>query len=234
MRVFCFLILLLGMSMVHGETIKVGTFPIPLMVESSTKGVFVELTQAIAKEAGLSIEIIVAPPKRTIKDFGNGKLQGLFPALDVTMPVAFERSNSIYVKRDFAFTQSSKPKVTSIAGLAGKKVALTAGYPYAKEVSSASGALFSTATDDPKNIKKLLSGRVDVFVVEEKSGLKAIQGEGAASKIHYDSASPLSKQDVYYAFQKSGKGKEWADKFSAALEKLKQNGQFAAIMSKAN
>ncbi len=223
-------LLVLGMA-APARGVEIGTFPIPLMVESPDKGVFIELTQEIAKTAGISAHISVNPPKRTVEMFSRKELDCFFPALDVMLPGKAAKSRNIYVKQDFAFYQKGKPLV-SLADLKGKNVGITLGYPYVKEVSENKAFTLAPANDDVTNMKKLGMGRIDAFVVEEKSGLKALKDSGQGN-IEYDPKTPLSKQDVYYACTDTPEGKALAEKISGALGQLQSNGRFGEIMSKA-
>ena len=213
------------------KDVDIGTFPIPLMVESPDKGVFVELTQAIAKASGQKVNISVNPPKRTVEQFSRKEIDCFFPALDVMLPGKAAKSGNIYVKQDFAFYQKGK-KLTKLDEMKGKNVGITLGYPYAKEVTENKDIVLSSANDDITSMKKLGLGRIDVFIVEEKSGLKALAESGQAN-IEYDKTTPLSKQDVYYACQDTPEGRATADKISAALKQMQSDGSFGAIMSKA-
>lgn len=217
--------------MAFGKTVVLGAFPIPLMVESGDKGVFVELTKEIAKRAGIQLEISVAPPPRTIQNFEQNKLEGFFPALEITIPKAFARSISIYAKRDFAFSQKGK-NLTSIADLEGKTVGLTRGYPYTKKLTDNKKITIDFAVDDVTNMKKLSMGRIDAFVVEEKSGVTAMEQAGVKN-VEYNKDKVLSEMDVFYAFQKTPDGEQLAKKFSQALEDMRKDGTFQKIMSKA-
>lgn len=228
---FFFVFLLWGSA--FAETYRLGTFPIPLMVEDKDTGVFVELTKEIAKRSGVQIEIVVEPPARTVQTFGQNHVDGFFPALDVSMPKAdFARSNSIYVKRDFSFYQKGK-NLPTIKDLEGKTIGLTRGYPYVKELTDNGKIRFEFANDDVSNMRKLALGRIDAFVVEEKSGLKALDQSGEKN-IEYNKDTQLSEQDVYYAFQKTAEGDDLAKKFSKALEDMKKDGTFGKIMAKAS
>lgn len=220
-------------NLINAESYVIGSFPIPLVVEDKDDGVFVELTKEIAKRVGIQIEILVAPPPRTLHNFEQNLIIGLFPGLDVTMPKKeFSRSASIYVKRDFSFFQKGKGLAT-IKDLEGKKVGLTNGYPYVKELTENKNILFEFVEDDVLNMKKLGAGRIQAFVVEEKSGLEALKKAGETN-IEYNKDVALSEQDVYYAFQNTPQGRELANKFSKALEEMKKDGTFAKIMAKAN
>lgn len=212
---------------------KFGTFPIPLMVENSESGVFIDLVKELAKRANIKIEIQVEPTKRTISNFDNGKLAGFFPALDVSVPKKVEASSEIYIKKDFGFVLKANTAPKYISELETKSIGLTTGYPYVKEITGNKKIKIEYANTDELNVRKLINKRFDVFIVEEKSGINAIKKEDALDKITYDLNSPLSQQKVYFAFQPDAEGKELAKKFSDALDAIKKDGTFSRIMQKA-
>jgi polar amino acid transport system substrate-binding protein len=224
---------MVGGSSVMAASLKMGSYPIPKMVESKDKGVFVDLTKEVAKRAGYSLDIEIAPPPRTVESFSQGKIDGFFPALDVIVPGAAAKSSPIYTKVDFAFFKKGAANLKTIKELEGKKVGITRGYPYAGELMSNKKIIFDPADDDVTNMKKLAAGRIDAFVVEEKSGLEALKKSGETS-VTYDSAKPLSQQAVYFAFKNGADGKAAADAFSKALGDMKKDGTFGKIMSQAN
>ena len=100
-----------------------------------------------------------------------------------------------------------------------------------KQVLSISKRI-SYAVNDYANVLKLDAGRIDVFVVEEKSGLQAVKASHLNS-IVYNSDFPLSEQDVYFAFTATEMGRKYAEEFSQALSILKGNGKFQTIMARA-
>lgn len=228
----CFL-LLLSVSECRAETLTLATFPIPLMVESKNEGIFIELAQALAQEVELELNIIVLPPLRTLQEFAADKVDGIFPGLSVNMPGNYERSDSVYVKRDYAFTTKGKPLLVTIDDLLGKYVGITAGYPYVKALTDRDGIYLEYANSDEQNVKKLLAGRIDVFVVEEKSGLKAFENNGSSDNLLYNPERPLSEQDVFFAFQNNDRGKYLVNIINEALSRLKNDGTLDNIMSKA-
>lgn len=211
---------------------SIATYPIPLMVESPEKGVFIDLTKEIIKRSGESFEIAVYPPNRTVGGFHAGEIDAFFPALDVLLQKEVAASSEIYMKRDFAFVRAGEPAVGSIDGLKGKKVGITQGYPYAKAVVGNPDLNIVEGQSDEINVKALIDGRIDVFIVEEKTGLKAVEKVGAEG-VHYDKANPLSEQKVYFAFQNDAAGKALASKFSEALKAMKADGTFGKIMAAA-
>lgn len=215
-----FFILLALSSMSFAQEVKLGTFKIPLMIESETQGKFIEMSNEIAKRAGLKFNFIITPPKQTIGKFAKKETDCFFPALDVVLPGPVQKSETVYVKRDFLFMKGDVKKV-SLKDLSSKKVGLTLGYPYAKEVTEQKNIKFDFAPSDELNVKKLLGGRIDYFIVEEKSGLKAIEQHGNG-QINYDKSTPLSEQDVYFACQ----DKAITNKISQAIKSMQADGTF--------
>jgi polar amino acid transport system substrate-binding protein len=226
--------MLMGISSLNAQTqvYKIGSFPIPLMVEDSHKGVFIDLFTELANRSGIKYEIIVNPTLRTVQNFNENLLMGFFPALDVSIPKPVAASSEIYVKNDFVFVKSGIAVPGTIKELEGKTIGLTRGYPYARELTENKKLIIDYADDDVTNMKKLATGRINYFIVEEKSGLTAMKQSGELN-ITYNPKQPISSQKVYFAFQNTTEGKLLAEKFSKALEEIKKDGTFAAIMKKA-
>lgn len=214
---------------VCAKTLVMATFPIPLLVESPEKGLFVHLTKEIAKRNSQEINILVLPTGKSLLAFSNNKVDGLFPAFEVHIPKRSARSNSFYDKVDYVFYKKGKPLKT-LKELEGKKVGLTFRYPYVQELVYNKKIKFEFAPDDILNMRKLGQGAIEAFVAEEKSGLKALQLSGA-SGIEYDKEKPFSKQVVFYAFQNTTEGQQLADLFSKTIDSMKKDGTLNKILS---
>lgn len=240
LRSLCLSILTILMVVSAGqaqEKITVLTFPIPAMVVDNEHGVFVELTREIAKRAKLDIEFSINPPKRSFGMFFDKKGDVIFPALDVNFPQGIAPIKSkeiVYVKVDYVFTKKGRPFLKTIQDLENKKIGVTLGYPYVNELMQNNLITLDTATSDDLNTKKLMMERIDAFVVEEKSGLNAFRNEHLEDRIQYDPNAPMSKQNVYYAFQNTPAGSELEKRVSEVLATMKADGSFQAIMEKAN
>jgi polar amino acid transport system substrate-binding protein len=211
---------------------ELGTFPIPMHVESETRGVFIELTQEIARRSRADVAIRVVPPRRALDGFENQSFVGMFPALDVSFPAgqAFIRTReAIDCKEDFVFTRKDTPFLKTLADLKGKRVGITRGYPYAREVTDNTTFTLETAASDEANIQKLLAGRLDAFVLDEKTGVQAFALLGAKALMQYPAGAPVSRQEVYYAFQSTAEGKLLAELFSTALQQMKADGRYQQI-----
>lgn len=219
----------LGCAQAAWAQIAVAGFPIPGHIESSTKGHFVELTLAIAKEAQLDVSIQIYPPPRAIEGFMQGRSQVLFPALDIFFADDQKRvrtKGSFNCKEDFVFTRKGSPALRTLDDLKGKRVGLTQGYPYVKEVTERKDIAYETALTDEANVEKLMKGRLDAFVVEKSSGTRAFQKVDAFADMQVDYKKPVSRQDVYWAFQDTDEGRALARKFDAALTRLYKRSDF--------
>ncbi len=110
------------------QTYDIGAYPIPLMIENKDKGVFIDLVKEISKRLDKEFNIIVRPTKRILKNFQDENLVGFFPGLDVIINNEFARSDSIYVKQDFAFVKKADDFISEVSQLQNKRVGLTLGH----------------------------------------------------------------------------------------------------------
>lgn len=208
------------------------TFPIPVHVESETRGLFIEVTREIAKTSGDAINIKVMPPPRAVHSYTEGSAAGLFPALDINFApgqAITRTAESLDCKEDFVFTRKGTPFLKSLDDLKGKRIGITRGYPYAREVTDNKSYTVEAAPSDEANIKKLIAGHLEAFVLDEKTGIKAFEALGLSAQMQYDPKQPVSRQDVFYAFQNTADGKALADRFSQALAKMKADGRYQKI-----
>jgi polar amino acid transport system substrate-binding protein len=210
------------------KPLVVATYYVPLMSESSDKGLFVDLTKEIARRNKLDIKIIVSPANQVFLDFANGKVDGFFPALDVNVPTGAMATTPYYFKVDYAFYKKDKP-VRSLTALRGKNVGLTFRYPYSRLLMEDKAIQFAYAKSDIDNMKKLDSGTLDAFVAEEQSGLEAMK-LAKAKDITFDKKAPLSVQNVYYAFQDSNEGRRLQKIFSVEIERLRKEGKLKTLV----
>jgi polar amino acid transport system substrate-binding protein len=208
------------------------------MVESEDAGVFIELLKEIEKRIGKNFAVQILPPKRAHKYFQEGQLIGIFPSVfpcfakktGADTPCSIEAANSapFYMKREFIFFRKQVPYM-NIKDLQGKRVGLTLGYTYTDELLKNPNISFEYARGDVNNIMKLSLGRIDAFVVEEFSGIKAVQISGAEN-IAYNRDAPLYSRKVYFSFQPSESGRILQKRFSDAIKEIKKDGTLKKIL----
>ena len=211
------------------QTIKVTTMAIPGLVVSKTEGLFVKLYLETAKRAGVEADLEIVPVKRARHFFETGKVDSFFPALDASLGVDAAKA-VFYVKKIFSFVRDDSPILTNIDQLKGKKVCLTKGFTYPRELTQNEEIKLDEANDPVQSIKKLKAGRCACFVADPKVGTAAIKKSGTQG-VKWDPDTPLAKMDVYFAFKTDAAGKDLADRFSKALASMKEDGTFKTIMS---
>ncbi|MCK5074551.1 MAG: transporter substrate-binding domain-containing protein [Bacteriovoracaceae bacterium] len=236
-RIIILFVILILSGLIHGNTLAkdkiiFGTFFIPYRVINEDQGNFIDLTKIIARKTGLNIKIIMKPAKRTRRNFKNKKIDVIFPGLDVFFTSESELIGS-YVfdtKNDYVFTRRGEPLLKTIKDLEGKKIGITSGYPYQKKLINNPLINFKKAETDIHNVRKLFKKRIDAFICEENSGLTAFIDTGMINKVQYDPDNPLSKLDVFYAFQNDEKGKKLAKIVSKALKEMDDDGSLKKLM----
>lgn len=214
------------------KSYTMGSFPIPLMVEDHEHGVFVELFHEVVKRIGEPIALEVYPTQRTQKLFTEGSIIGFFPASDKSAGEKVAKSRPFYSKKNVIFVRQDDPYITEVDQLKGKMVGLTKGYTYGPEITEDPDIAVEYADSDVLNMRKLSKGRLDAFIVEEQSGLKAVE-ESGVSDVVYDPQKPLSSITIFFAFQDTEEGRVLAEKFSTALLAMEADGSFDEIMKKA-
>lgn len=187
--------------------ITVVTHPIPLMVESETKGRFIDFTRRLLDEEKVDVEIIVLPTNRALEFFRQKKALIFFPGNEVYDLGDHLQTLPFYSKKDFAFHRSEN-KVSGLQDLKDKILGLTLGYPYDEKLLHRPGVAFEVAPSDEANFFKLASHRIDAFIVEEVTGLKALKSTKLKG-ITYNKKAPLSTLPVYFALQNSPTGRKW-------------------------
>ncbi len=228
-----FLLLIAGLvsgMWTSADTVRLGTFHIPLLSESADRGVFIDLARAVAEEAGLEAQIVLFPAQRTREAFAAGRLDGLFPALAVAMETGYSATDSFAYKRIYAFSRIDEPLISDAEQLRGKRVGYTEGFTYSGRLLTVSGARYQSTITDPQNIRKLVAGRIDVFLSDEMSALAAARQQGVRDRIHHDSGQPLAEYPVFFAFHDDERGRQLTQRFNQAIEALQASGELQRIL----
>ena len=212
----------------YAKPVVLATFPIPLMVENEDHGIFVKVTKEIARREKLDLKLILHAPGKAHLEFSNSKVHGILPALDGHMPVNCAKSVEYYRKVGFVFHRKDMV-LKSLKDLEGKKVALTFRYNYGADLLQNKKIRFEYAKDDVLNMQKLGKKMIDAFVVEERSGLKALQLSGEKN-IHFDKSEPIFETPVFFAFQGNAEGKALASTFTKAIEAMRADGSLDKIL----
>lgn len=190
------------------EKISIVSYPIPLIVESESKGLFIEFFKSLFVKEDVELEIIILPRNRALEYFRMKKALILVPSVGEDLIARNSlRTVKFYEKKDFLFYRKDEPYPT-LKSVRQKIVGITLGYPYSPDVLAEKGVNFEIAPSDEANFKKLSLKRIDAFLVEEMTGTHALKSTGAKG-ITYDKDHPISSLAVYFEVQNNAQGRKW-------------------------
>jgi polar amino acid transport system substrate-binding protein len=195
----------------------------PVYAESKDKGVLVDFTKALAAASGDTIKYQVVPFKRSMAAVIDGKVDFHMPLIqNPNIPEAklpYDHSTATIFHVNFVlFSNKSKPLDMKNLG------------KYKIDTDAAHVAYFPFKTNPSSNLesslKKLNAGRIDGFIFAD------VASDPIVKKLKL---SNLKRQlykrfDVKIILPKGGKGGPTDQMISAAIGKMKKNGQFEKIM----
>jgi len=229
-------IVLLSTSSIAAKDIVVSIAQLPVVSESRTKGVFVELVKALNREyKDGSISFSLYPFKRSLRNVQKGRADFHLPFMkskkgervlaEMGLEYAFERSNRV----PFAlyFNTSNTPIVDRVRkGFTLKDIA-----NFRIETDGAHVIFFDDipiqySTCIECSVKKLDRGRIDGFIfaareVDHVVNTLALDNIDSAL-IHNFDAAPV--------FRSTAEGKETNRIISKLIKKLRSTGELAKIM----
>lgn len=211
------------------KTYRIASYYIPLLVEDHETGAFMELLQEAAKRADIKYEIVMAPPKRSMRYFEDGEVVAIIPALLATLAKDAELTEPIFSKQIHAFVRQGDPLPANIKALEGMRVGLTRGFSFPRSITVNEKLEIDYADTTDASLKKLLEGRIDVVVADGYTALSAIN-KMKLTGFTYDLSAVLHEQPVYIACQPTAEGRELARKLSLALESMKADGTMNRIL----
>ncbi|OOV87783.1 substrate-binding periplasmic protein [Oceanospirillum linum] len=211
------------------NSLNLVSFYIPHFIDSQHQGAFSQLLRRIQELTNYHLELSLQPPKRAQFYFENGQAEVYFPGLETSIKGEHIRSDTVFYKEIFAFVRKEEAIPSDLSQLSGKSLGLTAGYNY--------GSILNNirlppqyAKSDKINFLKLQAKRIDVFLVEHYSGIKALEQSGA-SNIHYNPSTPISREPVFFIFRNTPQGYRVRDEFNQAIRSLKKSGELNKIIT---
>ena len=222
-RLVCFLFLIFCSS-TQAQQVDIYSYYIPGLIDSTESGVMVDMLYKIKTSTKIDFKLKLLPTKRVQANFINKKIVGYFPELEENRPKSSCRTDSFMQKNIIAITRKGDPKVTSIKDLLGKRIGGVKGFSYGNLITKNSDITLSFVDNDKKNIKKLLSNRIDVIIGDTHSTINAINETESNAAIYYDLANPINVIDVFFIFQNTDKGQNFCKKVSSSIEELRKSG----------
>lgn len=207
-------------------TIPIQSYYIPGLVEDSKTGRFIEILSLIEALENVEFEVSIAPTRRVQIDFAIGSTFGYFPELDENRPLQGNcRTSAFMQKQIVAFVRKDEALISKVSELEGKDVGGVSGYSYGLEIVNNPNIDLQLVSDDKANIKKLLSGRIDVIIGDVHSTVNALKETNNYDKVKFDSKKAVSHLDVFFLFQDTPEGQKACELVSSGIDKLRKQGE---------
>jgi polar amino acid transport system substrate-binding protein len=206
-------------------------------------GADIELIRALADEVGCALEFAQLPWARILREIENG-------TLDVSTSTSWtpertqwawfsepyrETEMAIYVRRG----EVGRFDLNSLADIAEQKFRLgvITDYYYGDEyqvltADSRYDAWIDGATDYATNIRKLSSGRIDGYLVEDVAVMEAELDRLGRTEQVERYPLPIKGEQLRFMFSRKTVDADLVAAIDEALERLRADGRLAAITSK--
>ena len=164
---------------------------------------------------------------------------------DATAPWAMNEER----KKDFYFSlplieesnvlvhhKDLKLSWNKLQDLSNYKIGITKGYSYGEEFSAAEKnktLRIQRTNTDRQNLKKLIAGRIDIFIVEKNVAKNLMKSElnTEQSNNYIFNSKPLSTRSLYLLFSKTAiNSKKMLATFNKGLNAIKNNGKYTEII----
>lgn len=134
------------------------------------QGYISEIAKEAFRRSGYEVEIVFIPWKRALEDSKRGKYDGILGGFYTK-----ERTEYFFysepvseVNINFFARKGSKIKYTKLKDLSGYKIGVTRGYKYSREFDNAEYIQKEEIISIEQNIKKLIHGRIDLFIASKE------------------------------------------------------------------
>ncbi len=228
-----FCILIIGISNVQAEPIKVLGKSVAELLTEDPKSMFHAVLLEAGRRAGLELQVSVNPGKRALEMFNQH--MG-----DILAPVQLELMHSgpfkvpvigcepVSTKNRFIYTKSGSATMSSLKELDGKRVGLVRGYRYGDHIDHNESFTKIMAANVGQLMKMLDSKRVDAIIAFPHSIKK---NSKMIKDIHlaYDKNSPVTIDNIAFAFHDNERGNRLRDAFSKAIIEMRDEGTLARM-----
>ena len=206
-------------------------------------GADIELIRALAGEVGCTVEFAQLPWARILREIEHGTLDVSTSTSWTVERTAWARFSepyretemAIYVRRD----ELGRFDLQSLADIAPKRFRLgvITDYYYGEEYQALAedpryAPWIDGATDYATNIRKLISGRIDGYLVEDIRVMEAeLARLGLADRVaRYP--LPIKGEQLRFMFSRQTVGRGVVAAIDAAIERMRVDGRLAAITSR--
>ncbi len=225
---FTIIILISSISNVWAEPVKVLGKSVAGLLTEDPKSMFHAILLEAGKRAGLELQVKVYPGKRALEMFNQH--MG-----DILAPVQLELMHSgpfkvpvigcepVSTKNRFVYTHPESSTLSSLKELEGKRVGLVRGYRYGDHIDHNESFTKIMAANVGKLMKMLDSKRVDAIIAFPHS-IKKFSKKIKDIHLVYDKKSPVTIDNIAFAFHDNERGNKIRDAFSKAIIEMRNEG----------
>ncbi|WP_018690600.1 substrate-binding periplasmic protein [Algicola sagamiensis] len=199
-------------------------------------GIALEIVRAAFQQKGHEIEMKIVPWARALEGVKEGNYDILVATWYTEERDKFLEYSEHYLSNQIKFIKKKGDSFCykDIPSLDGKIIGTVRGYGYGDKFLQAKNFKRSETVTLVQNIRKLISGRVDLTLEDEVVAKALIKAEdpSALEKIEF-CPTPLSKNDLHVTSGYKNKlYKTIITSFNEGLKEIKSNGTFDKVMKK--
>ncbi len=202
--------------------------PYEYMDNGVTSGIDADIIREVCQRLEIVPEFKEYPWKRALRYVKEGRADAIFSLFKTPDREKFlyYPALSINTEKNILFTlKENDYSVNRLSDLKDKTVGMVAGNSYGAEFDACEWIKKDIVSDVELLLKKQARGRTDFSVINELVGMHIVRKLGLDSKIRKLNYV-VGEGPLYVAFSKAKgkKSRELADKFSAVLSQLKEEG----------
>ena len=193
-----------------------------------------DLVDVALRRAGIIAETVIIDEARFTPSLLSGEFDGSAAAWTDT-----ERERALVFSQPYLENRlilvgrrRSDVSATSLADLAGRRVALVAGYSYGRAVEISNGPIFIGSTSEEDSIARLLNGQADYTLIDDLvvQYLIRYHEEEARTRLAFG-ATPLLTRTLHLAIHRSVPGAESIiSRFNAQLRGMVADGSYHRLL----
>lgn len=238
LTITCALTLLLGIAPAHAGTVRIATLDWEPYIgqKLENQGYVAEVVREAFAASDHSVEFDFMPWARVVKTAAAGKVNAYGPEYysdEVAKDFIF---SDPFPGGPLGFFKRAGENITwkDLPDLRPYKIGVVQGYVNTEEFDNADYLQKEEVTGDETNIKKLLGGRIDLFVADKFVGKYVAQQVVPEKADQMEFVEPaLEEKDLYLCFPRTlANSQALADAFNAGLAKLKDAGRITEIQKK--
>lgn len=194
----------------------------------------VNLVESALLRSGIRAEFSIVSWNTVMKQLQAGQLDG-----SVAMWKSADREKYLLYSKPYlenrlvlVTRKGGDVSATSVAGLAGKRLAITGGYAYGDEVTTAPNVRIVRLENDAECLRAVLDGRADYLLLDELM-VRHLYDEypDKAQRMISVGTVPLVSHDLHLTLRKNyPHAQEILDAFDRSVDRMVQDGTYNVLL----